>query len=183
MYFEKSLDKDIINWKAVYILPRFATISSRLRIFQYKILSNILCLNNTLFKLKLVRDPKCSTCESNGETIIHLFVECQFVSSLWTSVVNWRGKDIGLPPQLTLDHGYLGIIHNDSSFDTRTNLLIILFNHFIHVRREKRTRLSLKPFIIKYVSEKEQLERIIAFRSNKDESQFTKWDKLLPLLE
>ena len=54
--------------------------------------------------------------------------------------------------------------------------------HFVCVRRENRAKLSLNSFI-KYVCETEQLERIIAFRSNKDESHFTKWDKLIPLLE
>ena len=103
------------------------------------------------------------------------------VSLFFVNAVNWCGKDIGVPPQLTLEYCYLGIIHNDASFDTLTNLLIIFFKHFIYVRRENRTRLSLKSFI-KNVCEIEQLERIIAF-SNKDESHFTKWDKLLPLLE
>ena len=178
-YFEKNLDNDIINWKAVYTLPRCATISSRLRVFQYKILDNILYLDNTLFKMKVVQNPKCSICESNAETITHLFVECQFVSCLWTNVVNWCGKEIGLPPRLTLEHCYLGIIYSDSSFDTLTNLLIILLKHLIYVLRENKTRLSLKSFI-KYVCETEQLGRIITF---KDESHFTKWDKLIPLLE
>ena len=145
---KKNLDNDIISWKGVYTLLRCSTISSRLRVFQYKILNNILYHSNTLFKMEVVQNLKCSICESNAETITHLFVECQFV---WTNVVNWCGKDIGLPPHLTLEHCYLGIIHNDSSFDTLTNLLIILFKHFIcYVRRENRTRLSLKSFI-KYV--------------------------------
>ena len=69
-------------------------------IFQYKILNNILYLNNTLFKMKVLQNPKCSICESSAETITHLFVECQFVSSLWRNVVNWCGKDIGLPLHL-----------------------------------------------------------------------------------
>ena len=66
--------------------------------------------------MKLVQDPKCSICESNAETITHLSVECQFVSSLWTNVANWGGKDIGLPLQLTLEHCDLGIIHNRFQF-------------------------------------------------------------------
>ena len=140
---DKASDKDTIKWKAVFILPRCVTISSRLRIFHYKILKDILYLNNTLFKMKLVQDPKCSICESNAETITHLFVECQFVSSVWTNVVNWCAKDIGLPPQLYSEHCYLGIIPNDSSFDTLTNLLIILFKHFIFQYAEKKERDSL----------------------------------------
>ena len=37
--------------------------------------------------------------------------------------------------------------------------------------------------VIHQICEIEEAERIIASRSNKDENHFTKWDKLLPLLD
>ena len=41
-----------LNWKEIYILPRKVYIATNLRMFQYKILNNILFLNNLLSLLK-----------------------------------------------------------------------------------------------------------------------------------
>ena len=50
-YFEKKLQpQDEINWNHVFLLPRKVTIESKMRIFQYKILSNILFLKCKTFQ-------------------------------------------------------------------------------------------------------------------------------------
>ena len=52
---EKSLNVNYVEWKKVYMLPRQVTIESSLRSFQYKILNNILYLNERLFKYQYSR--------------------------------------------------------------------------------------------------------------------------------
>ena len=47
---ESVLQKNDIDWATVYLLPQKTTIESRMRIFHYKILNNILYLNNRLQK-------------------------------------------------------------------------------------------------------------------------------------
>ena len=55
------------------MLPRQATIELSLRSFQYKILNNILYFNEKLFKFKVVDSPLCSLCETENESVLHLF--------------------------------------------------------------------------------------------------------------
>ena len=50
----RKINLQDVNWQTVYTLPRFCTIDSHTRIFQYKILNNILYLNNRLFKMNIV---------------------------------------------------------------------------------------------------------------------------------
>ena len=50
---QKRTDRNV-DWKKVYMIPRKCTIDSHTRIFQYKILNNILYLNDRLFKMNLV---------------------------------------------------------------------------------------------------------------------------------
>ena len=140
MYFEnRNLDKDISTWKAVYILPRCETISSRLRVFQYKILNTILYLNNRLFKMKLVQDPKCSICKGNAETITHLLV-----FPLLTNVVNWCGNDIGLPPHLNLRMLLPRNYSQQFQFRHLDKFAYNSFQTFYLCKQRKKTRLSLK---------------------------------------
>ena len=54
--YEKLLETNL-NWKEIYILPRKVSTDTNLRMFQYKILNNILFLNRLLFKSKKVQSP------------------------------------------------------------------------------------------------------------------------------
>ena len=58
VYLLRKLNLQDVNWQTVYMLLRFCTIDSHTRIFQYKILNNILYINNRLFKMNIVRMPK-----------------------------------------------------------------------------------------------------------------------------
>ena len=48
LYFEDLFQIKDIDWKHVYLLPRRVTMDTNLRIFQYKILNNVLYLNEKL---------------------------------------------------------------------------------------------------------------------------------------
>ena len=75
-YFEKVFVTNDINWRDIYLLPRLATIDTTLRIFQYKILHNVLYLNEKLFIFKKTLSPLCSFCGLVDETPNHVFGEC-----------------------------------------------------------------------------------------------------------
>ena len=72
----RKLNVEISNWKEICTLPRKITHDSYSRIFQYKILNNILYLNKHLHQFKIVSTPLCSLCSSVNETVFHLFGEC-----------------------------------------------------------------------------------------------------------
>ena len=52
--FEKPFPNKEIEWKCIYLMPPRVTIDTNLRIFQYKILNNVLYLNEKPFKFKVV---------------------------------------------------------------------------------------------------------------------------------
>ena len=47
-------------WSSVYLLPASVTLDTKIRMFQYKILNNILYLNQRLYRMNLVEFPLCS---------------------------------------------------------------------------------------------------------------------------
>ena len=57
IYCEKLLGITNLNWKEIYILPRKVSMHTNLRMFQFKILNNILFINKLLFKFKKVPSP------------------------------------------------------------------------------------------------------------------------------
>ena len=50
-YFENVFARHVFEWGKIYILPRIVTTDSRIRIFQYKILHNVLYLNKKAIRI------------------------------------------------------------------------------------------------------------------------------------
>ena len=83
LHFEDLFQNKDIDWRHVYLLPRRVTMDTKLRIFQYEILNNVLYLNEKLFRFKKISCPLCSFCQSENETPIHLFHGCIKANLLW----------------------------------------------------------------------------------------------------
>ena len=63
LYYERYFNKFDFDWKLIYLLPRMVTVDTKLRVFQYKILNNILFMNKMLFKFRKVESPLCYFCK------------------------------------------------------------------------------------------------------------------------
>ena len=73
IYFKELFQNKESEWKYIYITPRPVTIDTSLRIFQYKLLNNVLYLNEKLFKFKIVSSPLCSFCNSEMKPLYYFF--------------------------------------------------------------------------------------------------------------
>ena len=89
LYFEDLFQNKDIDWKHVYLLARRVIVDTNLHIFQYKILNNVLYLNEKLFRFKKTSCPLCSFCQSENETPIHLFHGCIKTNLLWYKLKNF----------------------------------------------------------------------------------------------
>ena len=69
----RKLNVEISNWKEICTLPRKITHDSYSRVFQYKILKNILRLNKHIHQFKIVSTPLCSLYSSVNKTVYRLY--------------------------------------------------------------------------------------------------------------
>ena len=91
LYYEGYFNNFDLIWKSIYLLPCMVTVDTKLKVFQYKILNNILFANKMLFKLNKVVSLLCSFCKAEDKTYIHystqltylLFFRCKKTSILW----------------------------------------------------------------------------------------------------
>ena len=77
-YFEKHFQNPELEWEdiKISILPRHLTINKNFYILQYKLLHNILYLNQKLYKFVKKVSPYCSFYMEEPEIPIHLFHAC-----------------------------------------------------------------------------------------------------------
>ena len=85
-YLEKHFSQSNIDWKKTYILLRVVIVDNRMRVFQYKLLDNILFLNKMLLKFGIVSRSLCSFCNSEEETQFHIFHDCTHKKNLWNQL-------------------------------------------------------------------------------------------------
>ena len=173
---EKYISDEEIDWEKVFLLPWKVTIESNLCLFQYKILNNILFLNDKLHKMNIVNNPRCTFCDTENETIVHFFCYCEKTRELWNEFTKWLADAIGLP-DLNPQNALIDVCNNH--LDKR----MILMNHLILIFKkslfEIRNR-NLSPtihFIKCRVKNIMKTEYKIA-QYNKLDFHFKKWGVL-----
>ena len=60
--------------RKVFLLPHTVCSEAYVKAFQNKVLNLILYTNTKLYKIGYISDDKCSFCESEPETLLHLFL-------------------------------------------------------------------------------------------------------------
>ena len=162
VYFEKLFQNKGIEWKCIYLMPHCVTFDTNLCIFQYKILNNVLYLNEKLFKFKVVSSILCSFCNWEDETPIHLFHSCNQTNSLWSKLQELLNSEI-LLPQNTSECFLLFPDHKEN-FET-INHLHLIFKYYLFKSWDTRkiNLEELKKNIIKIYN----IEKQICFNDSK----------------
>ena len=87
-----GLDSDKL--KAIYTLPFRLTKGTKLCMFQYKIIHNILSYGCNLYKMKISNSPLCVHCNSL-ETLPHMLANCTEINSFWAKIISWWNHQSG----------------------------------------------------------------------------------------
>ena len=85
----------ISSWSQ-YIFYHEFFVDTKLRVFQYKILKNILFVNKMLFKVRKVQSPSYPYCKRKDETYIHLFYRYGKTSILWKQLQSFFSNTLSL---------------------------------------------------------------------------------------
>ena len=111
--------------RCIYILPRRATIDANLRIFQYKLLQNILYFNVMLYKFEKKVSLFCSFCMGEPESPIHLFHSCTKTNFLRTQLQN-SFRIVLLIPTFTPQSAIFGFTDHKVNYHLTDHILIIV---------------------------------------------------------
>ena len=120
-----------MEWKDIYTLPRRVTINTNFRIFQYKLLHNILYLNGVLYKFGKKISPLCSFCMEESESPIHLFHSWTKANFLWTELQHSFENVLIIPP-ITLQGAIFGFKVNYHLI----NHILLISKYYVYKTRE-----------------------------------------------
>ena len=120
-----------------------------------------------------VNSSLCTFCKKSDETIVHLFVECEYSQKLWSNLISVWKKDLAIPSKLSTKQILLG----DASFSLLLNHVILITKKTIYDCKFK----SVIPiFEIVKVNVKlaRKIEFYIAYRNKCIDKARTKWEML-----
>ena len=150
LYFEEIFKNSNLDWKAIYLLPRTATVDTTIRVFQYNLLNNVLFLNKILYRFRISQESLCSFCSLEKETPVHIFYSCNHTHILWERLKYYIQSNLDLP-LLTSQSAVLGFTNSESENAIIINHLLLIFKYYIFKSRGNKhlSLLQLKKDIIK----------------------------------
>ena len=129
-YFENLFETSQFNWKKIYFLIHNTTLDTKARMFQYKVLHNILYANKMLFKFEKVTSPQCFFCKLHDETIMYLFYDCIIVKELWNQLKSVLSKNL-IFSICTPQSAIFGFWDLDTNEHLILNQLLLIFKMYI----------------------------------------------------
>ena len=142
------------------MLPFKITKETKLSIFQYKIIHNILPHGALLHKMKIVNSPLCIHCDSI-ETLSHKLVNCIVIQKFWFEVLSWWKNNSG--ENLLFDD--LSVMYGYNTEDPQTlipNYFILLGKRHIFLQRSEFKPPSFDHFL-EFVKDKVIVQRSILY--------------------
>ena len=85
--FNTKFVDDVLEWKEIYSLPFHATLDTKSREFQYKLLNRCLVTNALLFKVGLASTTACSFCGDMDESLKHIITSCHYSKNFGAEVI------------------------------------------------------------------------------------------------
>lgn len=178
-YFANLFPNLQLEWKDIYMLPRKVSMDTKLRIFQYKILNNILYLNKQLFTFKKTNTKLCSFCKLQDEIINHLFVECNFSIMLWRELKVFCQLSFVLPA-LDPQSATFGFFEIDPELFLILNHILLLYKYYFYSSRDCE-QVSLAA-LLKSIKKVFVLEKHLSLGNEKKTEAFNKkWTKMMSL--
>jgi len=123
--------EDIEDWKNIYSLPFTVTLETKIREFQYKLLSGIIFTKESLFRFKMIESPMCTFCLKEVEYLEHLLFYCDATKDFWRAFSSWLSNQNVSLDNLRFENTLL-VFNNNEDFII-LNYLILLGKFFLFI--------------------------------------------------
>ena len=143
-------------------------ISTKLRSFQYRLLTHALITNIELCKYGIKETSNCTFCNLLPETIVHMFYECEKAKEIWTYIA----EIIGLKCRLHVDEIVFNLVSSNPK--TVENTIVLITKQYIYRSKCQETE-PKKEELRQVLKNYQGIEERIAKHKNKSATHEAKW--------
>ena len=144
----------------------------------YRVFYRILPTNIHLKKYKIKTCNRCSFCQKEEETYLHLFVECSVVTKCWTDVLTWLKDVTGVSIKFRNHELILGLSTEFDHHISYMDMIILFFKYYIYRCKCEQILPNIESFIKQFLYVKET-EKTIAVGKCKERIFKDKWKELV----
>ena len=147
---------------------------AKYRSFQYRLLQRGIVTNIQLCAWKITNTKLCTFCKQEDETLVHLFIKCTHVQTLWDQIRKYIQEKF---PYLQVEINPSNIILNQICPNKRhgANFICLLSKQYIYRQRCFKESLSF-PVLQAQFRRMENVEKYIAVKNNKLQKHLKKWN-------
>ena len=156
-------------WDNIHLRNFKSSIDARVRSFYFKLYHRAIALNDFLHKIKRKDSSNCTFCQRLPETVIHIYIECQYVRNVWDDIINVINHNTQKnfnPSNFEKIFGY-----KDDKFVT---YIFLIFKYYIYLCKFRGNQPSFQGFKV-YLKTCKDLEHRIAKKKGKLALHFRKW--------
>lgn len=146
---------------------------TKLRYFQYRILTKSLITNVRASIWDKNINNKCSFCHTEKETVIHLFFECAHVKKIWKALTKWLKYFYSV--QLKLDKELCFFNNCTKRASGLINHVILITKFYIYRCKTVGSPLNFQS-LVKELLKYQNIDKILAIKYDKLYKYARKWD-------
>ena len=164
--------KDYLKmFREIYLI----TNHTKLRSFQYRLLSNAVVTNQYLKFCGITDSELCTFCQKEPETLVHLFCECPHIENIWLRVNSYAQK---LFPRDQFSFSRENLIFNRVAKDPKhvINFMVLAIKSKIYTQRCLK-QIPEVTQMFNFVNECKSIEKYNAMASGKMMLFIQKWEK------
>ena len=154
--------------KDVYNLPFVITLETKLQIFQYKIIHNILPTKRSLFRMKLCESETCHLCKMQAQTLAHLLYQCPVISEFWIAFQSWWYANHGKIMTATERDILFGWHDNATQSKDILNYITLVAKYYIFCTTQDSDKVSFDGFPSFLKNKLDALQQIAVKNKNID---------------
>ena len=175
-----DLGKDFTDreWHCILLNSYYTSSSTKLRFFQYRLITRRLTTNVQVSKYKEEQSSKCTFCNLVNETIAHLFWECNSVVKLWKAILRWMKYMLHLDMQMTREGIMLLNFQGESA--KLINTIVVCTTQYIYSCKYYHKELNFSELMYR-ITDLCNIEKIVANRGNKYFAYYCKWQRFITM--
>ena len=165
-----DLDNFIHYFTSIYSITWY----TKLRSFQYRLLHYAIITNVDLFKWKIIELPKCTFCNEEDESIIHLLYNCTITSKFWNDLKQFLHN---LNPTIQFELQVSKIIFSNYAQDI-VNQITLIAKQYIYRSRCFKTKPNICE-MLRIIKETQNIEKNIASSNDQLDKFNRKWSLII----
>ena len=142
---EKGFQLNSKEWENIYRSPFYTTKNPKLHWLQFRVNHRIIATNNFLTKIGKINNPICYFCETERETLEHLFWECSKTQHLIEEFKRLT-EAYNIIIQFNKTEFILGYYTTRCQSQSMDNYILLLMKFYIYKSRCSNEPLSLNRF-------------------------------------